>query len=415
MVRIRSQHARHAAEDRLNIKVVEVCERYFCLLLYNVVLPEWPLQLDGLDDKARLAEYHKRFSVWPGIKYFAGITKPFIGWIIGNGVKIDFWRDSWASDIPSREHIDLPQQLWKHCKARVSDFINSDGWNIPPDISLALFVMRIDISSIPCSPNVEDTQIWKPDIHGDFSIKNAFENTINHLATAWWWRFTWHKCLHPSLSGFAWRLMNHILPYDEIVQSKGIPLASACSHCISAAETEDHMFFDCPTAKITIVFSICRWLWNYGNKIRFDKTKMSIREIQNNVLQEISNSASLSKNNMHNTTFDLQVIESLNVNCKFGKAPSIKNSIQACITSKIPWKYRRGMIRTVPMPDPAGPAEPSVKRYQTLSDAERSKAESSKVKPSEANSSKVEPSEANSSSVGLASSTSGISHTTQDL
>ncbi|KAF6167917.1 hypothetical protein GIB67_027695 [Kingdonia uniflora] len=158
--------------------------------------------------------------------------------------------------------------------------------------------------------------------------------------------------------------MNHILPYDEIVQSKGITLASTCSHCFSAAETEDHMFFDCPTAKVlwcwasstfsfsdisvhdgckailemskvlssylndlwfTMAFSICRWLWNSREKIRFDETKMSIKEIQNNVLRDISNSTSLSKNNIHNTTFDLQGIKSLYVNCKFGKVPSIKS------------------------------------------------------------------------------------------
>ncbi|KAF6165303.1 hypothetical protein GIB67_042719 [Kingdonia uniflora] len=39
-------------------------------------------------------KYHKRSSVWPGIKHTEGITKPFIGWIIGNGTKVDFWRDS---------------------------------------------------------------------------------------------------------------------------------------------------------------------------------------------------------------------------------------------------------------------------------------------------------------------------------
>ncbi|KAF6171963.1 hypothetical protein GIB67_029381, partial [Kingdonia uniflora] len=56
-------------------------------------------------------QYHKRSSVWPGIKHTEGISKPYIGWIIGKGTKIDLWRDSWASDIPLREHIDLPHDL----------------------------------------------------------------------------------------------------------------------------------------------------------------------------------------------------------------------------------------------------------------------------------------------------------------
>ncbi|KAF6176483.1 hypothetical protein GIB67_001244 [Kingdonia uniflora] len=59
---------------------------------------------------------HKLTTVWPRIKAAAKILRPRIGWIIGNGSKIDFWRDTWATDIPLREYIDLPQQLWKNEK-----------------------------------------------------------------------------------------------------------------------------------------------------------------------------------------------------------------------------------------------------------------------------------------------------------
>ncbi|KAF6151396.1 hypothetical protein GIB67_012256 [Kingdonia uniflora] len=104
-------------------------------------------------------QYHKRSFVWQGVKHADGITKPFIGWIIGKGIKIDLWRDAWASDIPLREHIDLPHHLWKKCTARVSDFINVDGWNFPPDTSLAFLAMRIDMTNIPYNPSVEDIQI----------------------------------------------------------------------------------------------------------------------------------------------------------------------------------------------------------------------------------------------------------------
>ncbi|KAF6173572.1 hypothetical protein GIB67_022931 [Kingdonia uniflora] len=92
-------------------------------------------------------------SVWPGIKFAETINKSFIGWIIGNGKKIDFWRDSWATCTPLREHIDLLNHLWKFCTAKVSDFIQHDGWNVPLDISLALLAMGIYITSIPCNPN----------------------------------------------------------------------------------------------------------------------------------------------------------------------------------------------------------------------------------------------------------------------
>ncbi|KAF6155714.1 hypothetical protein GIB67_007151 [Kingdonia uniflora] len=133
-----------------------------------------------------MIQYHMNSSVWLGIKFVETINKPFIGWIIGNGKKIDFWRDSWATCTPLREHISLPNHLCKLCTAKVSDFINSDGWNVPSDISLVFLAMGIDITSIPCNPNGKDIQIWKPDIHGEFSVKNAFESTCNRVDTALW-------------------------------------------------------------------------------------------------------------------------------------------------------------------------------------------------------------------------------------
>ncbi|KAF6140924.1 hypothetical protein GIB67_042337 [Kingdonia uniflora] len=59
--RTRSQRARYAAKGRLNIKVAKLRERYFRMLPYNVVLLEWPLQQDGLDDEGRHAYYDRYF------------------------------------------------------------------------------------------------------------------------------------------------------------------------------------------------------------------------------------------------------------------------------------------------------------------------------------------------------------------
>ncbi|KAF6137226.1 hypothetical protein GIB67_030990 [Kingdonia uniflora] len=57
----RKSHRYPAVEGRLNIKVAELRERCFLLLPYNAVLPEWPLQLDDLDDEGRHTEYDRYF------------------------------------------------------------------------------------------------------------------------------------------------------------------------------------------------------------------------------------------------------------------------------------------------------------------------------------------------------------------
>ncbi|KAF6144247.1 hypothetical protein GIB67_004917 [Kingdonia uniflora] len=50
---MRSQLVHQAADGRLHIKVAGLRERYFCRLPYDAILPEWPLNLIGLDDEGR--------------------------------------------------------------------------------------------------------------------------------------------------------------------------------------------------------------------------------------------------------------------------------------------------------------------------------------------------------------------------
>ncbi|KAF6166052.1 hypothetical protein GIB67_012949 [Kingdonia uniflora] len=55
--------------------------------------------------------YHKPSTIWKGIQTGAALSKPHIEWLIGNKMQIDFWRDTWAIDIPIMEYNDLPRHL----------------------------------------------------------------------------------------------------------------------------------------------------------------------------------------------------------------------------------------------------------------------------------------------------------------
>ncbi|KAF6153035.1 hypothetical protein GIB67_034757 [Kingdonia uniflora] len=292
-------------------------------------------------------------SIWFGIKIASIVSKPYIGWLIGNGEKIDFWRDLWATEFPLREYIDLPKHLWKKCKAKLCSFINSEGWNVPRDINIALMVLGINLHNIPCNPFSVDTQIRKPEINGEFSVKSALETTGKKEPPAWWWKFTWNKSLHPRLSIFAWRLMNHVLHLDDTIQSKGICLTSVYS-CFLAEKHDHHLFIDCETAQIiwswatsifcfppitgsdswctilnrsknkssyitdlwiTMVFSICNRLYVSRNKLWFDDRKTTTQKLPHEIFRDIADSATLSKSCMQNNSYDLQVIKALKVSC----------------------------------------------------------------------------------------------------
>ncbi|KAF6161562.1 hypothetical protein GIB67_009441 [Kingdonia uniflora] len=134
--------------------------------------------------------YHKKSTIWPGINLAASINRPYIRWLVGNGANIDFWRDTWATEIPLREYNEIPQSLWKRCIAQLSDFINSNGWDIPTDIRILLLALAINVLEIPCNPQEADKRIWKPDSYGNFTVINAYETIRKKSNTAWWWKYT---------------------------------------------------------------------------------------------------------------------------------------------------------------------------------------------------------------------------------
>ncbi|KAF6176119.1 hypothetical protein GIB67_000213 [Kingdonia uniflora] len=192
--------------------------------------------------------FHKKSTIWPGIKLAANINRPYMGWLVGNGANIEFWRDTWATRIPLREYIEMPQSLWKRCIVRVRDFINSEGWDIPTNIRILLLALGINVIEIPCNPQKADKRIWKPDSYEKFTVRNTYETIRKKTNTAWWWKYTRRGSIHPKLGGFTWRLVNHILPLDDIVQKQGIHITFRCSLCRLQEESKTRLLLQCPSA-----------------------------------------------------------------------------------------------------------------------------------------------------------------------
>ncbi|KAF6160218.1 hypothetical protein GIB67_016654 [Kingdonia uniflora] len=90
--------------------------------------------------------------------------------------------------------------------------------------------------------------IWKLDIQGIFSTKNAYETLRSKDDLAWWWKYIWRQAIHSKLGGFAWCLLNHLLPMDDAIMKRGISIVSVCHQCHNASETESHTLLQCPFA-----------------------------------------------------------------------------------------------------------------------------------------------------------------------
>ncbi|KAF6136383.1 hypothetical protein GIB67_028073 [Kingdonia uniflora] len=111
---------------------------------------DWALFLKSkFSSKTRdTIHYHKPSTIWFGIQTGAAPSKPCIGCLIGHGKKIDFWRDTWATEIPLMEYIKLPRHMWKLCTSRLNNFISPQGWQFPNDIHLLLLALGINVQQL---------------------------------------------------------------------------------------------------------------------------------------------------------------------------------------------------------------------------------------------------------------------------
>ncbi|KAF6148873.1 hypothetical protein GIB67_014244 [Kingdonia uniflora] len=55
--------------------------------------------------------YYKGSSIWRGIQATEQLVGQHMGWVIGNGDTIDFWRDCWATNILLGKYINLSTHL----------------------------------------------------------------------------------------------------------------------------------------------------------------------------------------------------------------------------------------------------------------------------------------------------------------
>ncbi|KAL0410603.1 UNVERIFIED_CONTAM: hypothetical protein Slati_3650000 [Sesamum latifolium] len=125
------------------------------------------------------------------------------------------------------------------------------------------------IADIPFDEEEVDRPWWKGQSDGAFSVKSAWNLVrmpgirrplLNEL---------WHPTVMPSMSIFAWRLLNNFIPVDARLKEKGMVIVSKYC-CCENIETIEHLFLNSSSVKEKIGFNfhspspalpiLCRWL-----------------------------------------------------------------------------------------------------------------------------------------------------------
>ncbi|KAF5181268.1 hypothetical protein FRX31_029146, partial [Thalictrum thalictroides] len=142
----------------------------------------WSLSLEGpwadyMNTKYKSRDgswiaYHRSSALWPSLRKTINTMKPNVGWMIGDGQKIDIWRDAWAGEDSVQDKL---QNLnWQNFKSKLCDVISNRNWDLPDSVHEIFHRVGIDLSRVMQPSGEEDYKIWKPDKLGVFSVKSAF-------------------------------------------------------------------------------------------------------------------------------------------------------------------------------------------------------------------------------------------------
>ncbi|KAE9603369.1 hypothetical protein Lalb_Chr12g0209791 [Lupinus albus] len=111
-------------------------------------------------------------SIWHGIKAnWSKVTQNSM-WLVGDGGKINFWKDNWLG-VALMDTLNIPASIHSSLVARVADFVINSVWTIHRLIVETFPNVVEDIVQISTS-RVKDKLIWQGTCDGIFSLKAAF-------------------------------------------------------------------------------------------------------------------------------------------------------------------------------------------------------------------------------------------------
>ncbi|KAF6142719.1 hypothetical protein GIB67_018430 [Kingdonia uniflora] len=117
------------------------------------------LRAKFLNKEGLLTQYYKNSSIWTGLKEAIATFKAHSKWIIGSDKDIDLCRDCWGSDSAIYDLLEIPDDIWKYCTAKLSQIIHHNSWSAPPEVVELLGSLGIDLNGIILNSSDKDIRV----------------------------------------------------------------------------------------------------------------------------------------------------------------------------------------------------------------------------------------------------------------
>lgn len=125
----------------------------------------------------------------------------------------------------------------------IQDYGDGNTWcweklssELPVQIAIKLLLM-------PFNSDMLATPIWKITANGQFSTRSAWELMRRKERVQPILAKCWTSRVPTTIAIFWWKVLQGWLPVDEVLQHRGMVLASKC-YCCNKLETIDHVLME---------------------------------------------------------------------------------------------------------------------------------------------------------------------------
>ena len=199
---------------------------------------------------------HTRYGshLWKSVGRVWDYAKHGLRWIVGNGLKVKFWWDCWATTPHPLAGLVLQPLPPNLCDLYVADFVSADGsWNWPKFSHLLPHRAVMKIASIhpPSACNGIDQVYWAASSQGNFTIKSAYD-LLDHAHVQerdTYWRLAWSWKGPQSIKIFIWLVLYNKLKTRAELASRHLNIDSSCERCGAGIENTVHVLRDCPYSR----------------------------------------------------------------------------------------------------------------------------------------------------------------------
>ncbi|KAG8479140.1 hypothetical protein CXB51_029003 [Gossypium anomalum] len=152
--------------------------------------------------------------------------------------------------------------------------------------------------------NHEDTQAWKGELSGEFSVRSAYKllqdatldpsNYLLHAETKKIYRKLWNLQLSSKISITIWRISWEFIPNLVNLKHRRVIADDRCLRCHAWAEDSLHIFRQCPTTIEVLQLLNLSWIMEntnqslWENQIMHERKNTTGRELAQNIRRHMA-------------------------------------------------------------------------------------------------------------------------------